>query len=131
MRIDHSHDVVSGADSTKNTVFIDRRIPQYSRRLKTKTGQPANLWKYLTIHETTEDRAMNAGMSYDRAHTNVATPAERKAVEADGVSWKEYSDEIDGYLDRIEREKPTNPPPKGEHVNPQAAIGHHRGKHAR
>ena len=126
MRIDHAHDVVSGADSSPTVVYIDRRIPQYSRRLKTKGGQPANLWKYLSVHETTEAKAMAGGMSYDKAHTNIATPAERKAVEADGVSWKEYTDEIDGYLDRIEREKPVNPPPKGEHVNPEAAIGHYR-----
>ena len=71
---------------------------------------------------------MDRGFSYDRAHTKVATPMERRAVEADGVSWKEYSAEIDGYLSKIEHEKVTRPPPKGLHVDPQSAIGHHRHK---
>lgn len=131
MRIDHSHDIVCGANSDENTLYIDRRIPQYSPRLKDKSGRPANLWKYLQVHEMTEAKAMAGGMSYDRAHTSVATPAERKAVETDGVSWKLYSDEMDGYLDRIEREKVTNPPPAKMHVECQQAMkdGHHRGKH--
>jgi hypothetical protein len=54
---------------------------------------------------------------------------ERKAVEADGISWKAYSEEIDGFLDHIEHEKVTRKPPPHLHVDPQSAIGHHRGKH--
>jgi hypothetical protein len=128
MKFDNRYDIVSGADSKGETVYVDRRIPQYSPRLRTKDGKPANLWKYLGTHETYETAAMDRGFSYDRAHTKVATPMERRAVEADGVSWKEYSAEIDGYLSRIEHEKVTNPPPKGLHVDPQSAIGHHRHK---
>jgi hypothetical protein len=36
---------------------------------------------------------------------------EKRAVQADGVNWNEYTKEIDGYLDRIEKEKVTRPPP--------------------
>lgn len=124
MRIDHSRDIPSGANSSKTTVYIDKSIPQYSPRLKDKRGKPANLWKYLTVHETTEAKAMAKGMSYVQAHTTVATPAERKAVEADGVSWAAYTHEIDGYLDHTERKKAPMPP--GLHISPQQADGHHR-----
>lgn len=122
MRIDHSHDVVSGADSDKTAVYIDRRIPQYSPKLKDKNGKPANLWKYLSIHETKEAKAMAGGMSYSSAHTNIATPAERKAVLDDGVSWKLYEAEINGYLAKIEHEKAKNPPPADQHVMPHRAL---------
>lgn len=128
MKFDNRYDIVSGADSKGDTVYVDRRIPQYSPRLRTKDGKPANLWKYLGTHETYEAAAEARGFSYDRAHTKVATPMERRAVEADGVSWKEYSAEIDGYLAKIEHEKVTRPPPAGLHVDPQSAIGHHRHK---
>ena len=128
MKFDNRYDIVSGADSKGETVYVDRRIPQYSPRLRTKDGKPANLWKYLGTHETYEAAAEARGFSYDRAHTKIATPMERRAVEADGVSWKEYSAEIDGYLSKIEHEKVTRPPPTGLHVDPESAIGHHRHK---
>ena len=127
--IDNSHDVVSGANSAKNPngpVYVDRRIPEFSPTLKDRDGNPANLHKYLAIHERTEADAEARGLSYDKAHTDVATPAERAAVEADGVSWKGYTDEIDGYLSKIEHEKAANPPTEPLHVDPEAAIGHHR-----
>lgn len=124
MRIDHSRDIPSGANSSKDTVYIDKSIPQYSPRLKDKNGRPANLWKYLTIHETTEARAMARGLPYLKAHETVATPAERKAVEADGVNWNAYTREMDGYLSHTERK--TAKPPPGLHISPQQADGHHR-----
>jgi hypothetical protein len=126
--IDNSHDVVSGANSAKDPkgpVYVDRRIPEFSPTLKDRNGQPANLWKYLATHERTEAEAEARGMPYLKAHTDVATPAERAAVEADGVSWKAYTDEIDGYLAHIEHEKAANPPTEPLHVDPGAAIGHH------
>lgn len=130
MKFDNRFDIVSGADSRGDVVYIDRRIPQYSPKLRDKTGRPANLWKYLGIHEVYEDAAMQRGFSYERAHTKVATPTEKRAVEADGVDWKAYTHEIDGYLDRIEKEKVTRPPPAGLHVNPMTAIGrHHHRSH--
>jgi hypothetical protein len=113
--IDNEHDVVSGAVANKdeNVVYIDKRIPP--------TEDGINLHKYLAIHEQAEKDAMARGMSYDDAHTNVATPAERAAVEADGVSWAKYSEIIDGHLKDIEKEKIEKAPPN-PHVNPEAAV---------
>jgi len=126
--VDTTHDVRSGAVASKDTpgvTYIDPRIPEFSPILKDKDGNPANLHKYLTIHEQDERAAMVAGMPYDAAHTNRATPAERAAVEADGVSWKAYTEEIDGYLAKIEHETVKNPPPD-PHVDPNAAVDHHK-----
>lgn len=127
--IDNTHEVVSGANSARDPngpVYIDRRIPEFSPVLKDKTDAPVNLWKYLSLHERTEAEAMREGVDYKRAHEDIATPAERAAVEADGVDWAAYTYEIDGYLDHIEHEKADNPPPEALHVDPQAAIGAHR-----
>ena len=121
MRIDNQHDVVSGADSDKDAIYIDKRIPQYSPKLKDKSGRPANLWKYLSIHEISEARDMQNGMGYDKAHIR-ATIRERTAVLADGVDWKEYEAEINGHLSGIEHEKAANPPPATQHVAPHRAI---------
>lgn len=128
MKFDNRFDVRSGANSSKDgkVIYIDRRIPQFSPAVKSKTGKPANLWKYLGIHEESEAAAMARGMPYLKAHEKIATPLERKAVEADGCDWKKYTEEIDGYLRRIEREKVTRPPPANLHVNPDKAISHHR-----
>lgn len=109
-KLDTSHDVVSGADSTKSgKVFVDRHIPK-------------KFDKYLAVHERAESKAMSMGMSYRDAHVKVATPAERAAVRADGLSWKKYEEEINGYLSRIEHEKATRAPKAKLHVNPGRAI---------
>lgn len=128
--VDSTHDVKSGAVSSKDkpgVTYVDPRIPEFSPILKDKDGNPANLHKYLAIHEQTERTAMANGESYLDAHSNKATPAERTAVEADGVDWKKYTEEMDGYLDKIEHEKVTNPPPD-PHVDPAAAVGHHQSE---
>lgn len=123
-KINNSYHIRSGANSGDDgTVFVDRRIPKFSPKLKDKNGNPANLWKYLAIHETDEAGDMSGG--YDAAHRR-ATAKERVAVEADGVNWKEYTAEIDGYLAKIERQKATRLPPEHLHVDPDAAVGHHR-----
>ncbi len=126
--VDATRDVRSGAVASKNTpgvTYIDPRIPEFSPILRDREGNPANLHKYLAIHEQDERAAMAAGMPYDEAHTTRATPAERAAVEADGVDWTAYTHEIDGYLSAIEHEKVTNPPPD-PHVDPDAAVDHHK-----
>lgn len=131
IRVDNRYDIVSGADSKGTTVFVDRRIPQFSPRLRDRNGKPANLWKYLAVHEMYEAAAMHRGDGYSHAHEKIATPLERGEVEKDGVNWNEYTKEIDGYLDKIEKEKVTRPPPTGMHVDPETAIGKHKLTHHR
>jgi hypothetical protein len=65
----------------------------------------------LSIHEIEEHKAMKDGTPYLKAHHNIATPAERAAVEADGVDWKKYEAVMDGYLKHTEHENYTDTPP--------------------
>jgi hypothetical protein len=127
-KIDATHTVVSGANSTVDgTVVVDRNIPEFSPTLKDANGNPANLHEFLAEHETVEAALMKTGMPYDQAHIR-ATAAERAKVEAAGVDWSAYTHEIDGYLDHVEHEPNTNPPTEPLHVDPQAAIGHHKSE---
>ena len=55
---------------------------------------------------------MKAGIPYHKAHHDIATPMEKKAVESDGVSWKEYEHIMDGYLKETEEGGYKNLPPR-------------------
>jgi hypothetical protein len=112
-QINHNNDVPfgAGASNTGHVTNIDRRIPQHDPRVLDRSGQPADLWKYLNIHEQVEKAKMDEGVPYKEAHENFATAAERAAVEADGVDWKKYTEVMDGFLKGVEHEHPANPPP--------------------
>ncbi len=114
VEVNNKNDVpyLAGASNTPSglPVNIDRRMPRYDPKLLKPDGQPADLWKYLKIHELNEYHNMKLGMPYEKAHKDKATPAERSAVEADGVNWKEYEAVVDGYLKEIEHEKSKNIP---------------------
>lgn len=113
--VNNSNNVPYGAGASDTDsgypVNIDKSIPQYNPKLLDKTGKPADLWKYLSIHEIEEHKAMLQGTSYLKAHHNIATPAEKAAVEADGVNWNEYEKIMDGYLKHTEHEDYTDTPP--------------------
>jgi hypothetical protein len=128
VQIDNKHDIPSGANSKKKTVYVDKRIPQYDRNLLLPSGQPFDLYHALAVHEMAEEQAMAKGMSYDKAHMTIATPLERHFVEQQGVKWSEYSKVIDGYLKETEKEKGKLDIPAGLHEDPEAADQHHRGK---
>jgi len=99
--INTNHTVISGAVSSKDIpglTYIDSHIP-------------AQYHPFLALHEQEERKAMLGGMSYAEAHTKVATPIEKKAVEAAGLDWNKYTKSIDGHLSHIEHEHNTNPPP--------------------
>lgn len=151
-RVDNTHDVVSGAVASAHPdgpIYVDRRIPALSPKVRTASGEPAPLHDLLAEHEDSERRGMREAIArfarahrrapsedelrtiYDTVHTRVATPAERARAHALGVPWDAYTREIDGYLDATEHERPANPPPGPLHVSPELAIGHHRGKGAR
>ena len=115
-QVDNSHHVPYGAGASNTPtgfpVNVDKRIPKYDDKLKLPNGQPADLHKYLTIHEIEEYKAMKAGIPYHKAHHDIATPMEKKAVESDGVSWKEYEHIMDGYLKETEEGGYKNLPPR-------------------
>lgn len=102
----------SGANSIKGgPVVVDPSVPEELRR-------PA------AVHETVEEELMKQGYPYSHAH-EVATQAEKSVVERMGMNWEEYTHRWDGVLDHTEHEK-VSELPAGLHVDPEAAIGHHR-----
>lgn len=87
-------------------VYVDRRVPAVL-----KSG--IDTGKTLPWHELSEWLAMNDGLPYDKgtpsAHCDVATPLERRAVEAqkpgDPDIWRKYTEEMDGYITEVDEEK--------------------------
>lgn len=120
--VDPNYTVRSGAvasDKQAGLTYVDYRMPE-------------KFWAFLAVHEQAERKAMHDGMPYNKAHTSVATPAEREAVQSEGrafsYDWDRYTREIDGELDHIEHGQGERPPPPDPHVNIADAVGHHRDK---
>ena len=113
-KIIRSFDVpyLAGSSKTGGKTFIDRRVPP-TLTVKGKTFDPA---KYLAVHEQTEHPLMVKGQAYEVAHRQ-ALKAERKAVEADGIKWSDYQEQMTRLAAKTQREKPTNPP-KDLYVKP-------------
>lgn len=106
--INREHDVPYLAGSSKDggTTYIDKRVPKKIKIGSTEVD-PA---PYLNTHEQTEHALMTIGkMSYKEAHA-IATDHEKKAVESDGHSWKDYERTLDGYINETEHEKAKKPP---------------------
>lgn len=97
------------------TVFIDFRLPERIYCKASARGKPilVDVTRYLLIHECVEKCLMDdLGMHYELAH-NLATAAERTAVEADGYSWDAYTDGLIPWIQRVtfkpsEKESPKN-----------------------
>jgi hypothetical protein len=126
VHIDTRFDVKSLSVASKDTpdlVFVDNSVPRYDDKLKTLDGKPADLFKYLAIHEINERTAMAKGVPYLKAHEEYATPAERAAVIKDcgPEGWIKYSEIMDGYLKKAEHKKILKPPPN-PHVSPALAV---------
>ena len=113
--IDRTRDVVSGAVAAKRTVRGAKREVYVDPHI------PAKYDRFLAVHERAEASAMAKGMSYAKAHSTVAVPAERKAVERAGLDWKKYSERIAGLLSHVEHERICKAP-RGVHVDPKKAI---------
>jgi hypothetical protein len=141
--VDNRWDVASYANSAKGDdhapVVVDHSIPEHSPTLKGKDGKPAHLWRHVAEHEVQERKAMREAVAkfkqqhgrepkpaelkeiYEDKHINVATPAERKMVEADGVDFDQYTRTANGYIKALRDRKHPNPPPFPMHVDPELA----------
>lgn len=82
-------------------VFIDPRLPLSL----TYMDETIEVTRYLVIHECVEKCLMDElGMPYILAH-NLATAAEKTAVEADGYMWSAYCMALRPYI-RLAESKP-------------------------
>jgi hypothetical protein len=84
----HVFNIPLGGGSSKDgkTIYMDASIPaSYQQR----GGQQVDVTKYLRLHEWTEKRLLDAGMTYLPAH-GIATAAEIAAVQDDGLDVNQY-----------------------------------------
>ena len=102
MKVDRAHDdpYLAGESQNHRCLYIDKRVP---KTMKVK-GKSFDLAKYLAIHESTERKHMDAGMKYQPAH-RLALKAERNAVEADGIDWNGYQEQMHALAAVTQREK--------------------------
>lgn len=89
-------------------VYMDCRLP---KELVT-TWYKIDITRYLLIHECVEKCLMDElGMPYILAH-NLATAAEKTAVEADGHSWTVYTNSLTPYIREAEKQPEGKESPK-------------------
>lgn len=104
---DDKHDIpyLGGSDNAGTTIYFDRRLP-----LPHEHKLPYDPRQFLRIHESVEGVLLRAyGLTYTQAH-DLATIAERQAVEAAGHRWKQYSEMLEPYIRADEKETADNPP---------------------
>ena len=109
-KINREFDVpyLAGSSNDGRTVYIDKRVP-HELVVKGKSFDPAPA---LAAHELAEHSAMMKGKSYVAAHREDGLPAERKVVEASGVDWLAYQEQMHKLAENVtEPEKAKNPPP--------------------
>jgi hypothetical protein len=113
--INRKYDVpyLAGSSDDDKTVYIDRRVPKRIavKRANGKGYESIDPAEFLAEHEREEHKAMRAGKSYEKAHVENGTAAERAKVEAHGLDWRNYTEKMDGMLSHIEHEHPKKPPP--------------------
>ena len=108
--VNRDYDVpyLAGSSLDGKTVYIDKRVPR-TLVVKGKSFDPAGA---LAAHEEAEHRAMMSGKSYAAAHREDGLPAEKKVVDAAGVSWPTYQEQMHRLAEKVtEPEHPKNPPP--------------------
>lgn len=99
-KIDRDHDIpyVAGYSIDGKTIYIDKDMP---KGFKSKSGKFIETDKYLILHEAIEKTFIDTfGEIYQLSH-QIALRMERNAVEANGISWKEYNDFMMKYVKEI------------------------------
>ena len=103
VQVDSEHDIpyLAGYSVDGKTIYIDRHIPPQANI----EGHLIQIWQTLVCHEAIEKAILlDYGVNYLFAH-QIALRVERDLVEADGVSWQEYSNFLEPYIKRAEKEK--------------------------
>ncbi len=102
---DHDIPYLGGSNNSGTTVYYDRRFAKSALH-----KLPYDPDAFLRIHESVEGVLIRLyGKDYTAAH-DLATIAERHAVEAAGHSWKQYSDMLRPFISEDENEDVTDPP---------------------
>lgn len=86
--LDRDHDIpyLAGYSRDGKTIYIDRHLPKSF----VCRGKRVEIDRFLVLHEAVEKSLLDElGLRYQHAH-QIALRAEEAAVNAAGVSWREY-----------------------------------------
>lgn len=111
---DDSHDIpfLGGSDNAGKTIYFDRKFNNAVKAGKIKYGgQPYDPRPFVRVHEAVEGALIRLhGLDYTQAH-DIATAAEKHAVEATGRDWNKHQNSMRNAIKISEAEKAKNPPP--------------------
>ena len=132
-KINREFDVpyLAGSSNDGKTVYIDKRVP-HQLDIKGKTFDPAPA---LAAHEQAEHRAMMKGKSYTAAHREDGLPVERKVVEASGIDWASYQEQMHKLVENVTEPESAKHPPPDLYLKPyphrEAEFLAHEAKHGK
>lgn len=103
---------LAGSNNDGTKTFVDHDFFEAIRQGKVKyEGKPYNPLPFISIHEKIEGCCIRLlGWDYSRAH-DLATVAERRAVEHAGLDWVKYQDSLKPWIKADEAEKATGKTP--------------------
>jgi hypothetical protein len=107
-RVDRDHDIpyIAGYSQNGETIYIDRHMP----RSHEFAGRRIETDDFLVLHETVEKALLDElGLNYIHAH-QIALRSERAAVEAQGITWRDYDRFIQQHEKQIADERLTKVP---------------------
>ena len=107
--LDRTWDIpyLSGYIRSGKTIYIDRPLPP---SFATK-GREVAIDRFLILHEAVEKAILDElGLVYQHAH-QIALRAEKEAVRAEGVSWREYDRFMQDYIKEAGDERLSRIPP--------------------
>lgn len=100
VKISRTYDIpyLAGYSEDGLTIYFDRNF-------KPLMSKDVDTTDFLLVHEKAEKACLILfKMRYQQAH-DVATYLEHKAVVEAGISWKEYSDYLEPYIRKTDRQR--------------------------
>lgn len=92
---------LAGYSRDGRTIYIDRHLPKSF----TTRGRRVSIDRFLILHEAIEKALLNElGLHYQHAH-QIALRAEEAAINAAGISWREYDQFMQHYIKGVGHEK--------------------------
>jgi hypothetical protein len=107
-KVDREHDIpyIAGYSQNGEKIYIDRHMPKSFET----AGRRVQTDRFLILHEAIEKALLDElALNYVHAH-QIALRAERAAVEAQGIAWKEYDAFTKSHGKKIGDERLTKVP---------------------
>jgi hypothetical protein len=107
--LDRNWDIpyLAGYSRDGKTIYIDRHLPKYFG----SGDKKHSVDPFLILHESVEKSLIDElGLVYQHAH-QIALRAEEAAVNAHGISWKEYDNFMQDYIKSAGHEQLVRIPP--------------------